>query len=131
MGNALTRSRKKVDDEIMYEMRRQGMTDKRDKALEWIERQIRQARQALGRAEYKPGVKPEELENLSAKIELLEFISGEVLKVDGADGWISVKDRLPDENDTYIVAVNDGVQPLSLYWLCSLDICWGGVRSEY
>lgn len=56
------------------------MTDKRDKALEWIERQIRQARQALGRAEYKTGVKPEELENLRAKIELLEFISGAVLK---------------------------------------------------
>lgn len=28
MGNALTRSRKKVDAEIMYEMRRQGMTNK-------------------------------------------------------------------------------------------------------
>lgn len=68
----------------------------RDKALEWIEKQIRQARQALGRSEYKPGVKPEELENLRAKIELLEFISGAVLKADGADGWISVKDRLPE-----------------------------------
>lgn len=55
------------------------MTDKRDKALEWIERQIRQTRQALGRAEYKPGVKPEELENLRGKIEVLEFISGAVL----------------------------------------------------
>lgn len=28
MGNSLTRSRKKVDAEIMYEMRRQGMTNK-------------------------------------------------------------------------------------------------------
>lgn len=28
MGNALKRSRKKVDAEIMYEMRRQGMTNK-------------------------------------------------------------------------------------------------------
>ena len=28
MGNAITRSRKKVDAEIMYEMRRQGMTNK-------------------------------------------------------------------------------------------------------
>ena len=61
------------------------MTDKRNKALEWIERQIRQARQALGRSEYKPGVKPEELENLRAKIALLEFISGAVLKVDDTE----------------------------------------------
>lgn len=56
------------------------MNEKRDKALEWIERQIRQTRQALGRAEYKPGVKPEELENLRGKIEVLEFISGAVLE---------------------------------------------------
>lgn len=56
------------------------MTDKRDKAFEWIEKQIRQTRQALGRAEYKPRVKAEELENLRGKIEVLEFISGAVLR---------------------------------------------------
>lgn len=61
------------------------MTDKRDKALEWIEKQIRQTRQALGRAEYKPGVKPDELENLRGKIEVLEFISGAVLKADDTE----------------------------------------------
>lgn len=92
------------------------MTDKRDKALEWIERQIRQARQALGRAEYKPGVKPEELENLSAKIELLEFISGEVLKVDGADGWTSVKDRLPEDCKKILVVNGHGYISISSLW---------------
>lgn len=82
------------------------MNDKRDKALEWIEKQIRQTRQALGRAEYKPGVKPEELENLRGKIELLEFISGAVLK---ADGWISVKDDLPAHViDSFLVCYDDG-----------------------
>ena len=72
------------------------MTDKRDKALEWIERQIRQTRQALGRAEYKPGVKSEELENLRAKIELLEFISGALLRSSKPQAsWFSVKENPP------------------------------------
>ena len=59
--------------------------ERRDQALEWVEKQIRQTRQALGRAEYKPGVKADELENLRRRIDLLEFISGAVLKEDAPD----------------------------------------------
>lgn len=31
------------------------------------------------------------------------------------NGWISVKDRLPEKNDEYIVAVNDGIQAYSTW----------------
>lgn len=69
----------------------------RTKALKWIEKQIRQTRQALGRAEYKPGVKPEELENLRGKIEVLEFISGAALRAETAKPkWVSVKNQKPE-----------------------------------
>ena len=93
------------------------MTDKRDKALEWIERQIRQARQALGRAEYKPGVKPDELENLRAKIELLEFISGAVLRAETAKPkWVSVEDRLPEDCKKILVVNGHGYISISSLW---------------
>lgn len=74
------------------------MEEKKRKALEWVEKQIKETRQALGRAEYRPGVKPEELENLRGKLELLEWISGAVLRTEMSQPqWISVDDRLQEE----------------------------------
>lgn len=74
------------------------MEEKKRKALEWVEKQIKKTRQALGRAEYKPGVKPEELENLRGKLELLEWISGAVLRTEMSQPqWVSVRDRLPEK----------------------------------
>ena len=54
--------------------------DMRDEALEWVERQIKKTRQALGNAERRAGVTNDELENLQRTIDVLEYISGEVLR---------------------------------------------------
>lgn len=51
----------------------------RDRALRFVEIMIRDTRQSIGRAERKPGVRQEELENLNGKLEMLEWISGVVL----------------------------------------------------
>lgn len=51
----------------------------RDRALRFVEIMIRDTRQSIGRAERKPGVRHEELENLNGKLEMLEWISGVVL----------------------------------------------------
>lgn len=51
----------------------------RNRALRFVEVMIRDTRQSLGRAEHKPGVRPEELDNLRNKLEMLEWISGAVL----------------------------------------------------
>ena len=51
----------------------------RDRALRFVEIMIRDTRQSIGRAERKPGVRQEELENLNSKLEMLEWISGVVL----------------------------------------------------
>jgi hypothetical protein len=52
----------------------------RGKAFRWLEKEFHKTHQARQRSLKKPGVTQEELENLRAKIELLEFISGAVLK---------------------------------------------------
>ena len=51
----------------------------RDRALRFVEIMIRDTRQSIGRAERKPGVRQEELENLNGKLEMLEWISSAVL----------------------------------------------------
>lgn len=51
----------------------------RDRALRFVEIMIRDTRQSLGRAEHKPNVRPEELERLRKKLDMLEWISGAVL----------------------------------------------------
>lgn len=84
---------------------------KRDIALEWVERQIKKTRQALGNAERKAGVTSEELENLQRTIDVLEYISGEVLRTEMSHPiWTCVKDRLPEEGQlvAYIPTCNQG-----------------------
>ena len=51
----------------------------REKAYEYICKQIREKRQAYGRAEMKPGVSAEELRSLGESIRILEWISVVVL----------------------------------------------------
>ena len=51
----------------------------RDKALRFVEIMIRETRQSIGRAECKQGVRPEELENLNDRLEMLEWLSQLVL----------------------------------------------------
>ena len=50
-----------------------------EKALGYLYRQLRDTRIALGHAESRPGVKQEELDNLSGRIEMLEWLTGVVL----------------------------------------------------
>ena len=52
----------------------------RELALGYLYREIKRARIALGKAEYRPGVTQEELDNLRQRIEVLEWISAVVLK---------------------------------------------------
>ena len=54
----------------------------REDALRFLYKQLREAKIALGRAEYKPGVKPEELENLQKKIDMLDWIIPIVIKAE-------------------------------------------------
>lgn len=52
-----------------------------ENAYEYLCREIRRKRIALGHAEQRQGVSPEELENLRVSIETLEWISQVVLGV--------------------------------------------------
>ena len=54
----------------------------REKALEWLYKQLKQTRVALGHAEHKTGVKQPELDDLRGKIDLLEYLCGVVTKED-------------------------------------------------
>lgn len=51
----------------------------RDRALYWVERQIRKTRIAVGHAEQKPNVPVEEMAYLNDTLEVLEWISQLVL----------------------------------------------------
>lgn len=53
----------------------------RDKALEWVEKQIRKTRISIGHAESKPNVSAREVADLYEKLEILEYISQVVLGV--------------------------------------------------
>lgn len=54
----------------------------REKALEWLYKQLKSTRVALGHAEGKKGVKQPELDDLRGKIDLLEYLCGVVTKED-------------------------------------------------
>ena len=56
-----------------------GKIDMRHQALEWLYRQVRKKRQALGSAEKRPGCTAEELANLKNSIDILEYVCGVVL----------------------------------------------------
>lgn len=54
----------------------------REKALEWLYKELKSTRVALGHAEVKKGVKQPELDDLRGKIDLLEYLCGVVTKED-------------------------------------------------
>lgn len=51
----------------------------RQQALEWLYKQLRKKRQALGTADKRPGCTAEELANLQRHIEIIEYICGVVI----------------------------------------------------
>lgn len=51
----------------------------RDRALEWVEKQIRKTRISIGQAEKKPNVSADEVSGLYERLEVLEWISQLVL----------------------------------------------------
>lgn len=53
----------------------------RDRALAWLYRELKAAKIALGRAETRPGVTQEELNNLQAKIDVIDWITPIVIKM--------------------------------------------------
>ena len=50
-----------------------------EKALEYLYKQLKDTRISLGHAERRPGVTDEELDNLRAKIDILEYSAAAVL----------------------------------------------------
>lgn len=52
----------------------------REKALEWLYRELKRTRNHLGYAEHRPGVLCYELDALMGKIEVLEYLCGLVIK---------------------------------------------------
>ena len=57
----------------------------RETALKWLYGQLRRKRIALGRAERKRNVSAEEIRNLAADIETIEWIIGKVLEGSDAE----------------------------------------------
>ncbi len=57
-------------------------TNNREAALRMLYKQLREAKFALGQAEKKPGVKPEELDNLERKIAVLDWMIPLVIKAE-------------------------------------------------
>ena len=54
----------------------------RDAALKYIYAEKRKAKQSLGQAETRPGVKQDELDNLRQRIEVLEWLEPLVLNAE-------------------------------------------------
>lgn len=52
----------------------------RDEALEWLYRELKRAKIALGYAESRPGVTREELDNLQRKIAVIDWMIPLVIK---------------------------------------------------
>lgn len=52
----------------------------RQLALEWLYRELKKAKIALGHAESRPGVAREELDNLQRKIDVLDYLTYLVIK---------------------------------------------------
>lgn len=57
----------------------------RDNALSFLYRELRAAKIALGRAEGRPGVTREELDNLQKRIDAIDWILPIVIREDGTD----------------------------------------------
>lgn len=57
----------------------------RDNALSFLYRELRVAKIALGRAEGRPGVTWEELDNLQKKIDAIDWILPIVIREDGTN----------------------------------------------
>ena len=57
----------------------------RQNALEWLYKELKKAKIALSRAGERPGVKDEELLNISNKIATLDWLIGAVLSVKEED----------------------------------------------
>ena len=53
----------------------------RDAALSYLYKELRAAKNALGRAESKPNVRQEELDNLQAKVDMIDRIIPIVMKM--------------------------------------------------
>lgn len=54
----------------------------RQKALNWLYKEIRRLRQSLGHAEQKHGVTQGELDALAGKLDILEYLASLVTKED-------------------------------------------------
>lgn len=54
----------------------------RQKALDWLYRELKRTRVAFGHAEWKPNVNHQELDELRGKIDILEYLCGLVIKED-------------------------------------------------
>ena len=52
----------------------------REKALDWLYRQLKKKRIALGRAETKPNTPESEMQNIQSDIEVIDWIIGELMK---------------------------------------------------
>jgi len=50
-----------------------------EKALDFLYRQLKDTRIALGHAEHRPGVKQDELDNLRGRIDVIEWLTAVVL----------------------------------------------------
>ena len=57
----------------------------RQKALEWLYKELKKTKIALGHAVTRPGVTDEELNNLANKITTLDWLIGAVLSVKEED----------------------------------------------
>lgn len=54
----------------------------REKALEWLYKELKKTRVTIGHAEGKTGVKQRELDDLRGKIDILEYLAALVTKED-------------------------------------------------
>jgi hypothetical protein len=57
----------------------------REKALEWLYKELKRTRISIGQAEQRKGVKQEELAALNGKVDVLEYLCGLVTKEDEED----------------------------------------------
>ena len=65
----------------------------RGKAFKWLEKEFHKAYQSLQRSSRKPGVTQEELDNLSAKVEIICWIKSCVVMQTSKDPWRSPRDN--------------------------------------
>ena len=55
------------------------MDNKNQKALDWLYRQLKKKRMALGNAEKKPNRADSEIADISSAIDIIEYIIGEIM----------------------------------------------------